>query len=420
MRDLALLLILAALLWAAWLRPWLGVLGLAVFAYLNPHTYGSGFMRTFPAYQALFAVVCLAMARDVYRLRTFPRLPWDWRILVFLLLWACFIFTTWHSRFPWAAWIKLSDISKLFLALLPTLLLINTRRKFFFLIATIALSFGLVTLKGGYWAVMTGFQDRVYGPPGSHFSGNNEFAVAMAMNIPLLVLWLREAKHRELRWALMVMVALSYAAVLSSWSRGGLITLGVTTFFLLWSGKRRHLMLPLLVAGGVIAVTALPAKWFERMGTISTYEQDESATSRLEAWRVGLAYAREHPLTGAGFDGWIAVQPDPEHPMDWHSSYVEIVTEHGLLGFTLWSLLIFGSMLALSRLVWLARRVRAPPWAGDYAAMLRASLAAYAAGGLFLGLAYWDIPYHLIVLSVLLGHLVNRAEGAIEKQSSPR
>jgi len=421
MRDLALLLILLALAWAAWLRPWLGVPGLAILAYLNPHAYGVGFMRTFPVYQTLFVVVGLSLSWDVYRHRTWPKPPWDWRILVFLLLWACFLFTTWHSQFPWAAWIKLSEVSKIYLALLPTLLLIDTRQKLFFLIITIAISFGLVTLKGGYWAVMSGFQDRVYGPPGSHFYGNNEFAVAMAMNLPLLVLWLREARHRGLRWTLMAVVGLSYAAVLSSWSRGGLITLAVTTLFLLWSGTRRHLMLPLLLAGAVLAFTALPAKWFERMGTITTYEQDASATSRLDAWRVGLAYAREHPLTGAGFDGWIAVQPDSEHPMDWHSSYVEIVTEHGLLGLTLWSLLIFGSMLALTRLAWLAGHSRAPPWAGDYAAMLRASLAAYAAGGLFLGLAYWDIPYHLIVLSVLLGHLARREGMAPEGEpASPR
>lgn len=412
MRDLAILFILLGLAWAAWLRPWLGVLGLAVLAYLNPHAYGVGFIRTFPVYLTLFAVVALSLAWDVYRHRTLPRLPWDWRIAVFPLLWACFLFTTWHSQFPWAAWIKLSDISKIFLALLPTLLLIDSRQKLFYLVITIAVSFGLVTLKGGYWAVMTGFQDRVYGPPGSHFAGNNEFAVAMAMNIPLLVLWLREARHTGLRWFLMALVGLSYAAVLSSWSRGGLITLGVTTLFLLWSGKRRYLMVPLLLAGGVLAFTVLPAKWFERMGTISTFEQDESASSRLEVWRVGFAYAREHPLTGAGFDGWIAVQPDPEASLAWHSSYVQIVTEHGLLGFALWCLLIFGSMLSLSRLGWLTRRARAPPWVGDYAAMLRASLAAYAAGGLFLGLAYWDIPYHLIVLSLLLGQLASRKEGA--------
>lgn len=408
MRDLALLLILATIVWAAWLKPWVGALGLAVLAYMAPQTYALGFMRGLPVYQILFIVLVLSIARDAYLRKIQPLPAWDWRLLIFLLLWACFLYTTWNSQFPWSAWDKFSDLSKVFLSLLPTLLLIDTRQKLFLLIVAIAASFGLVTLKGGYWAVMTGFQDRVYGPPGSHFSGNNEFAVVMAMNIPLLVLWLRETGHRSLRWLLMAMIGLSYAAVLSSWSRGGLITLGVTTLFLLWSGKRRYLAIPLLFAGGVLAIAVLPAKWFERMGSIGTYQQDDSATSRLEVWQAGLTYARDHPLTGAGFDGWIAVQPNPEHPIAWHSSYVQILTEHGLPGFTLWSLLIFGSMLSLSRLGGLARRARAPPWVGDYADMLRASLAAYAAGGLFLGLAYWDIPYHLIVLSILIGKMAKR------------
>ena len=412
MRDIALLLILTAMIWAAWLRPWVGVLGLAVLAYMAPHTYALGFMRGFPVYQMLFIVLALSIARDAY-LRKIQTLPaWDWRLLIFLLLWACFLYTTWHSQFPWSAWNKLSDLTKVFLSLLPTLLLIDTRQKLFFLIVAISASFGLITFKGGYWAVMTGFQDRVYGPPGSHFSGNNEFAVVMAMNIPLLVLWLRETKHRKLRWVLMAMIGLSYAAVLSSWSRGGLITLGVATLFLLWNGKRRYLSIPLLFAGGVLALTVLPTKWFERMGSIGTYQQDDSATCRLEVWRVGLTYAREHPITGAGFDGWIAVQPNPENPIAWHSSYVQMLTEHGLPGFTLWCLLLFGTMFSLSRLAGMARRARAPPWVGDYAAMLCASLAAYAAGGLFLGLAYWDIPYHLIVLSVLLGQLSRRKQEA--------
>ena len=67
------------------------------------------------------------------------------------------------------------------------------------LIATIAASFALVTIKGGYWAVMTGFADRVYGPPNSQYYDNNLFAIAVIMNIPLLVLWLRETRTKPMR-----------------------------------------------------------------------------------------------------------------------------------------------------------------------------------------------------------------------------
>ena len=97
MRDIALLLILTAMIWAAWLRPWVGVLGLAVLAYMAPHTYALGFMRGFPVYQMLFIVLALSIARDAY-LRKIQTLPaWDWRLLIFLLLWACFLRSEEHT-----------------------------------------------------------------------------------------------------------------------------------------------------------------------------------------------------------------------------------------------------------------------------------------------------------------------------------
>ena len=38
--------------------------------------------------------------------------------------------------------------------------------------------------------------------------------------------------------------------------------------------------------------------------------------------------------------------------------------------------------------------------------MIQVSLVGYACGGAFLGLAYWDMPYHLVALIVVLGKLV--------------
>ena len=86
---------------------------------------------------------------------------------------------------------------------------------------------------------------------------------------------------------------------------------------------------------------------------------------------------------------------------DWHSSYIEIMGEHGLIAFTLWISLLFGSILSLTRLAALGRRHRELPWIINYATMLRASLIAYATGTVFLGLSYWDIFYHLVFISVL-------------------
>ena len=50
-------------------------------------------------------------------------------------------------------------------------MLINTREKLYYLIITIAGSFGLIAVKGGIWAIMTGFSNRVYGPPDRSSTG---------------------------------------------------------------------------------------------------------------------------------------------------------------------------------------------------------------------------------------------------------
>ena len=44
--------------------------------------------------------------------------------------------------------------------------------------------------------------------------------------------------------------------------------------------------------------------------------------------------------------------------------------------------------------------------------MLQVSQIAYMSGGAFLGLAYWDLPYHLLALAILANRYVaTRVEG---------
>lgn len=401
MRDLAVLLILMTSVAVIFSRPWLGVLALAVFGYMHPQGYAPGFMHDFPVYKVLFgATVAAALVSRRWRLP-----PRDWRLVALLLLWAWFLFTTFQAKVQWAAWPRFAEISSVFALFFLTLMLIDTREKLFGLLVAIAASFALVTLKGGYWAVMTGFADRVYGPPDSQFYDNNLFAIAVVMNVPLLLLWLREARGTALRAALMTAVALSAAAALSSWSRGALLSLGLTTLVLLWYSKRKYLMLPLVIGAIALASVTLPEGWFERMETIAHHEQDQSAQSRLDAWRVGWLNAKTFPLTGVGLDGYHYSLVTK----DWHNSYVEVLAEHGFIGFGLWALLVFGTMATLVGLAWRARRVPALRWVRSYSQMLVASLMAYAAGSMFLGISYWDILYQLIAVSVVLGALARAA-----------
>jgi putative inorganic carbon (hco3(-)) transporter len=414
-RDLSLLVLLGALAGLAWWRPWLGVLGLAFLDVMHPQGYAAGFMREFPVFLLLFVVVVAATARDYWRGGTRPALFLDWRIPLLLLLWGWFAVTTSQALNPWAAWPKLIEIGKQLPPLLLVLLLIDNRQKLLALNLVMALSIAVVVLKGGYWAVTTGFHDRVYGPPGSQYADNNEFAVAVAMGIPLLALWYRQAASHGLRLALAGAIVLGFAAALSSWSRGGMLSVAAVAFLLVWHSRRKWLALPLLLAGVGLVYVAFPEQWLARMAGLGAGEIDASARSRLEVWRLGWAHAQAHPLFGGGFQGWVYLSLPTGWPLDWHSAYVEMAAEHGFVGLGLWLGLLLGSLLALTRLIWLGRH-RRQPWLADHAAMLRASLAAYAVGAAFLGIAYWQLLYLLLASAILLARCA-REPGMPSRQS---
>jgi len=393
MRDIAVLAFLVGCIGITLWRPWLGVICLAVFSYLNPHEYAWGFITTFPVYLVMFIVAFLAMLTS----RDRQAIPRDWRITVFYMLWFYFLLTTLNAVVPWAAWPKLIEVSKIYLPFILTLLLINTREKLYYLIITIASSIGLVAVKGGIWAIGTGFSNRVYGPPKSQFYGNNEFAIATLMIIPLLILWRRETRSQWVNFGLMAAIPLCFASALSSWSRGALLTLAVLAAVLIWDSKRKYLAIPLMIIGAYLAIGQLPEEWFGRMGTIQTYQEDSSAMGRIQVWKDGYRYALFHPLLGAGFEGWRYVTV-----RDWHSSYIEVLAEHGFIAFAMWLSLLFGSIISLTRLNIRTRRFPEMAWVKNYTTMLRASLIAYAAGTVFLGLSYWDIFYHMVFISVLV------------------
>ena len=156
--------------------------------------------------------------------------------------------------------------------------------------------------------------------------------------------------------------------------------MAVLAVVLIWESKRKYLAIPFMMLGIYVALGALPEQWFGRMNTIETYEADTSAMERIEAWGDGYQYALDHPLLGAGFEGWSYVTQ-----RDWHSSYIEILAEHGFLAFAMWFSLLFGTIISLTRLITKTRRFPEMAWVKNYATMLRASLIAYATGTIFLG-----------------------------------
>jgi len=389
MRDYGLVLALAAMASVAVWRPWLGVIALAFFGYLQPHTYAGELARTLPVYQFLFGATVTGLLFT--RQRQLP--PRDWRVLALLCLWLTFLVSTYLSPEPFVSWPAFWAVSAVLASTLLMLVLIDSERKLLILLAAITASFALVTLKGGYWAVIHGFADRVYGPPNSQYYDNNFFAVAAVMTIPLLVFWIRLVKDRLFQALLSMIVLLSLLAALSSWSRGALLALSAVLLLLAVENLKKGLVLLPIALAALVTFYFLPEQWMERMQSIANYQADGSAQGRLRAWEKGLEFAAGSPLLGIGFDGWSFGRKT----LDWHSAYIAVLAEHGFIAFGLWLSLVVGTLASLTRLAG-----QAAGWLADCARALRAALVAYCIGGAFIGIAYWDLLYHLIAAAILL------------------
>lgn len=393
MRDIVVLTFLIGCIIAAFKNPWWGVLSLAIFSYLNPHAYAWGFVRSLPVYYVLFLVVVFRTisAKDK------QSLPKDWRIPVFIMLWVYFAITSTQAYFPEVAWKKFWVVTKIYLPFYFTLVLINTRHKLYSLIVVIGFSIGIAAVKGGIFAILRGFSARVYGPPNTQFEENNAFAVAMLMVIPMLLLWQKTTPNKWFKKGILLSIPIIYAASLCSWSRGALLTMTALTLILIGNSKRKYLAIPLVLAGSFFVKDYLPQEWFGRMNTLETYDEDASAMGRIHAWTDGWNHTLQHPFVGSGFDGWMYVTE-----RDWHSSYVEMFSEHGFIAFGLWLSLILGSVISLTTLPKKTRHVEGMEWVTDYCFAIRTSFICYMIGTAFLGLSYWDLLYHLVFISVLI------------------
>src|SRR3972149_6834646 len=223
MRDLAVLIFMIGGAFFGLTRPWLGVLSLAILGYLNPHRYAWGFSTTMPVYFIVFGATAAGILMNSQDRQSFP---WTRETKLFIILLAWFTLTTFLSPdFPDAAREQWSKVMKVYIGIFPTLWLINSRERLRWLVIVIALSFGLIGLKGGIFVLGTGFNHRVWGPPGTFYGGNNEIALALNMVLPLLILCAKEVQNINIKLIFYAVFVFSIFSIIGSWSRGGLVTL---------------------------------------------------------------------------------------------------------------------------------------------------------------------------------------------------
>lgn len=402
MRDLLVVSIVFIGAIAALRLPWIGVMMWAWLSIMNPHRYTWGF-----AYDAPLAAV-IAVATLIGILFTREReSPFKGAAPVILAIFMGWVTLSWRMGLDpaddYAQWDK---VMKVYLMVLVSLVLLNSKKHIFALVWVCAGSLAVLGAKGGVFTILNAGNYRVWGPPQSFIGDNNHFALALVMTIPLLRFLQMQLSGVWSRHCMTLVMVLVAASALGSHSRGALLAIAAMALLLWWRGRNRIVGGFVIVAVGVALTAFMPDEWTNRMESIGEYKDDRSALGRFAAWSVAWRLAFDYPF-GVGFNAarpelfaMYSPYPDLGTPAA-HSIYFQILGHHGFVGLALFLLLWWISWRTGSRIRKEAAGIPQARWCIDLAGMGQVSLAGYAVGGAFLSLSYFDLPYYVMVMLVL-------------------
>jgi probable O-glycosylation ligase (exosortase A-associated) len=312
---------------------------------------------------------------------------------------------------------RFQELAKIiFVSLLTSALCVN-RGRLRASLFVIAGALGFFGVKNALWFMM-GQQTGV--GPGGMLKDNNDFALAMVMNLPLLWYMADEAGHmrygRFTRPAMRVAFFMTMLTVMATGSRGGFLAMGATLFMM--AIKTRWKLPAILGLGlaGAVGLMMAPADYIERLRSI-TEAQDASVIGRLVSWKVALEMIKDKPLFGIGFKNMVfdyqTYLTRVEIPAAWgeipsrvaHNSYLQVCAETGTIAFTVFMFMIL-STIALMRRVALTVRRTADAWVLPFTNSVEVTLYGFLTGALFLNRAHFDLLYQLVAIAAALPAVV--------------
>jgi putative inorganic carbon (hco3(-)) transporter len=247
---------------------------------------------------------------------------------------------------------------------------------------------------------------------GGSMQGNNEFACGLVMVIPFCWYSRLVVKSPLLRAVLLAMTFGCMAAVLMTFSRAGAISLLVLIIMVAIQAKRKTLTF--LLIGLAVAPTLYIAgnRFTDRMSTLSNYEADQSAMSRIVVAKAALQVAAEHPWFGVGIGAvnFVAAakpyMPPGSHNYIVHNSYLEILVHCGVFALIIFVYLLISTTWRSWRSArkWLNSRPDLYP----YPRALQLSLTAYMIESIFHPRATFDFLY-LILMFAAAWHTIERS-----------
>lgn len=244
---------------------------------------------------------------------------------------------------------------------------------------------------------------------------NNGAALIVAMAVPMCYFaW--EATPRWWRWLFLLAIPPLIHAVLLSYSRGAMGSLGLTAIVIFIRARNKaFLAVCYLIAFALILIMAGP-QIQERFLTIGKADVDESLQSRRTTWGIAIRMANENPLFGLGIRNSNLFTYDYGADMPGrsiHSQYLQTAADSGWVALAIYLAFLVTLFLGLRSSRRVLRNFKDPESlkVKSIASGIECSLVLFCIGALALSLEHFEMPYILMLLAVQL-HAITRAVAA--------
>lgn len=298
-----------------------------------------------------------------------------------------------------------------------------------------------IVLAMAYYGMIEGL--RFIASGGAHISqgdarlgDNNHFAVVVGSSIPLMLYLFLYAKAKPMRLVMLGLMLLTTLAVVTTYSRGGMLTLAGMGFLLILRSRKKVLGFAMVGVLAVTVVAVAPDAWVDRMGSIKTADNDSSFMGRVKAWKRSSAIALDHPFTGGGFQsvqnhavyekyryeqgllGFIETGVQT-YAAAAHSIYFEVMGDMGFVGLFIFLCIMSSPFVFLSRAKKLSRRIGpSSQWGVDLLTMISIGHFGYLVGGASISAAYFEMAYLYVSLAgAVVAILEVEARRSMEQQS---
>ena len=185
----------------------------------------------------------------------------------------------------------------------------------------------------------------------------NGIANIMALAIPIAWHLSLTSRNNFMRLVNLAYLPAGVLGIILTASRGGFIVavMGLVLIIpltLRYTNRSRKIIVVLSLALMCILVIRLvPPKNFERIAQTRSEITEGNFSNRSQIWRAGLEAYSEKPIFGVGTGAFKdATTPILGYSIDAHNVYVLILTEMGIVGITLFLLILAITILPLLRL----------------------------------------------------------------------